>query len=160
RLAFAVENGQRLLCRGKLGVYERDGKFQLYVQTAEPCGVGGDALALEQLKRKLADEGLFDAARKRKLPRLPRRIGVFTSRSGAAVRDIIRAVQRRFPVPILIADAQVQGPAAPRQIVHALREIGQSGCDVVIVGRGGGSASDLSAFNDEQVVRAVAACPV
>jgi exodeoxyribonuclease VII large subunit len=160
RLRFALENGQRLTCRGRLGVYERDGKFQLYVQAAEPAGLGGDALAFEQLKRKLAQEGLFDAGRKRRLPHLPRRIGVVTSQSGAAVRDIIRAVQRRFPVPILIADTQVQGPGAPRQIVHALGEIARAGCDLVIVGRGGGSATDLSAFNDEQVVRAVAACPV
>jgi exodeoxyribonuclease VII large subunit len=160
RLRFAVEAGQRLRVRGRLGVYDRDGKMQLYVDFAEPAGVGAAAVALEQLKQKLAAEGLFAAARKRPLPLLPRRIGVVTSKSGAAVRDIIQTVQRRFPVPILIADAVVQGPSAPRQIVHALTMIVQADVDVVIVGRGGGSATDLSAFNDERVVRAVAACRV
>jgi exodeoxyribonuclease VII large subunit len=103
---------------------------------------------------------LFSAARKRPLPHLPRRIGVVTSRSGAAVRDIIRAVQRRFPVPILVSDTAVQGAAAPRQIAAAIAAICRTDVDVVIVGRGGGSAGDLAAFNTEEVVRAVAACPV
>jgi exodeoxyribonuclease VII large subunit len=160
RLRFQIESGQRLRVRGRLGVYDRDGKMQLYVDFAEPAGVGAAAVALEQLKRKLADEGLFAAARKRALPLLPRRIGVVTSKSGAAVRDIIQTVQRRFPVPILIADCVVQGPGAPRQIVHAMTLIARADVDVVIVGRGGGSATDLSAFNDERVVRAVAACRV
>ena len=160
RLPFRVDNGQKLRCRGRLGIYERDGKFQLYVQHAEPSGLGADALALEQLKLKLAAEGLFDTSRKRALPALPRRIGVVTSKTGAAVQDIIRAVQRRFPVPILVADAVVQGPTAPRLIVAALRAIARTDVDVVIIGRGGGSATDLAAFNHEAVVRAVAACPV
>ena len=156
RLDFEVAEGMTLRCRVRLGLYERDGRFQLYVQAAEPGGVGTDAVALAQLRRKLAAEGLFDPARKRPLPLLPRSIGVVTSRSGAAVRDIIRAVQRRFPVPILIADTRVQGLTAPRQIVHALDEISRAGVDVVIVGRGGGSAADLAAFNDERVVRKIA----
>lgn len=160
RLRFRIEDGQTLRCRGSMTIYERDGKFQFYVQYAEPAGLGADALALEQLKRKLAAEGLFDAARKRPLPVLPRRIGVVTSRSGAAVRDIIRAVNRRFPVPILVADCMVQGAGAPRQIVRALGLIGRTDVDVIIVGRGGGSANDLAAFNDEAVVRAVAGAPV
>ncbi len=160
RLRFSLADGQRVLLRVRLGLYERDGKFQLYAQTAEPAGVGADALALEQLKQKLLAEGLFDPARKRPLPLIPRRVGVVTSLSGAAVRDVIRAVHRRFPVPILISDAQVQGPSAPRQLVHALERICRTDVDVVIIGRGGGSASDLSAFNDEAVVRAVASCPV
>lgn len=160
RLRFRIEDGMRLRVRGRLGIYERDGKFQMYVQAAEPAGLGADALALEQLRNKLAAEGLFEAARKRPLPVLPRRIGLVTSASGAAVRDVIRAVQRRFPVPILIADATVQGADAPRTIVWALRAIATTDVDVVIVGRGGGSRSDLEAFNDERVVRAVAACPV
>lgn len=160
RLRFRIEDGVRLRVRGRLGIYERDGKFQMYVQTAEPAGLGEDALALEQLRAKLASEGIFDAARKRPLPLLPRRIGLVTSQSGAAVRDVIRAVQRRFPVPILVADATVQGADAPRTIVWALRAIATTDVDVVIVGRGGGSRSDLAAFNDERVVRAVAACPV
>jgi exodeoxyribonuclease VII large subunit len=160
RLRFRLEDGLRLRCRGRLGIYERDGRFQIYVSFAEPAGLGAEALALEQLRARLAAEGLFARERKRPLPLLPRRIGVVTSRTGAAVRDIIRAVQRRFPVPILVADTMVQGPGAPQGIVRALRAIAQTDVDVVIVGRGGGSATDLSAFNDEAVVRAVAACPV
>jgi exodeoxyribonuclease VII large subunit len=160
RLRFRLEEGQRLLCRGRLGIYERDGKFQFYVTLAEPVGAGAEAIALEQRKQKLAAEGLFAAERKRPLPRIPRRLGVVTSRTGAAIGDIVRVVQRRFPVPILLAEAQVQGADAPRQIVAALAAIVRHGVDVVILGRGGGSASDLAAFNDEAVVRAVAACPV
>jgi len=160
RLRFRIDAGAHLRVRGRLAIYDRDGKMQLYVDFAEPAGLGAAALALEQLKQKLAADGLFEPARKRRLPLVPRRIGVVTSASGAAVRDIIRTVQRRFPVPILIADAVVQGPSAPAQIVHGLRMIARAGVDVVIVGRGGGSVTDLSAFNDERVVRAVAACPV
>lgn len=159
RCKFRIENGQRLLCRGSFGIFERSGRLQLYVRAAEPAGLGADALALQQLKDKLAGEGLFDPRRKRTLPPLPRRVGVVTSRTGAAVRDIIRVAHRRFPVAILLAPAQVQGPDAPRQIVAALRAI-CAHVDVVIVGRGGGGAADLSAFNDERVVRAIAACPV
>ena len=160
RLRFTIENGQSLLCRGRLGVYDRDGKLQLYVDAAEPAGLGAEALAFEQLKARLAAEGLFSAERKRPLPLVPRRIGVVTSKSGAAVRDVIRAVERRFPVPILIADARVQGPNAPPAIARAIAAVARAGVDVVIVGRGGGSAGDLAAFNDERVVRAVVACPV
>jgi len=160
RLRFRLEDGVRLLCRGHLEVYEGSGRFQFYARTAEPAGVGAEALALEQLKQKLAAEGLFDADRKRSRPLLPKRIGVVTSRTGAAVRDIVRVVQRRFPKPILIADTQVQGPDAPRQIVAALAAIARQPVDVVIIARGGGSAQDLAAFNDEAVVRAVAACPI
>lgn len=160
RLKFRLQDGQVLRVRGKMNLYERDGKFQLYVDYAEPAGMGAEALALEQLKRKLHAEGLFDPARKRHLPRLPGRIGVVTSKSGAAVRDIIRTVHRRFPVPILVADASVQGASAAHEIVRALHALARTDVDVIIVGRGGGSASDLAAFNDEAVVRAVATCPV
>ncbi len=161
RLKFRLDDGLSVLCRGRVSIYDRDGKFQFYAQTVEPAGLGADALAFEQLKNKLAAEGLFAVDRKRALPILPRRIGVVTSKSGAAVRDIIRAVQRRFPVPILIADARVQGPSAPPAIARATAALCRCpGVDVVIVGRGGGSAADLAAFNDERVVRAVAACTV
>lgn len=160
RLKFAIESGQSLCCRGRLSIYDRDGKFQLYVQAAEPAGLGAEALAFEQLKRRLAEEGLFDSARKRALPRLPKRIGLVTSKSGAAVRDVIRAVERRYPVPILVADARVQGESAPAQIARAISELCRTDVDVIIVGRGGGSSGDLSAFNDERVVRAVASCPI
>lgn len=160
RLRFRIEPGQRLRVRGRLGVYDRDGKMQLYADFAEPAGLGAEALALEQLKARLAAEGLFAAARKRPLPRFPRRIGVVTSRTGAAVHDIIRTVQRRLPTPILIADAAVQGPGAPAQIVMGMAMVVRAGVDVVIVGRGGGAATDLTAFNHERVVRTIARCPV
>jgi len=160
RMRFKLEVGAHVRVRGRLGIYDRDGKMQLYVDFAEPAGVGAEAAALEELKRALAAEGLFDEARKRPLPRLPRRIGVVTSASGAAVRDIIRTVERRCPVPILVADCVVQGASAPRQIARALAMIARTDVDVVIVGRGGGSATDLGAFNHELVVRAVAAMPV
>jgi exodeoxyribonuclease VII large subunit len=160
RLRFRIEPGQRLRVRGRLGVYDRDGKMQLYADFAEPAGLGAEALALEQLKAKLAAEGLFAAERKRPLPRFPRRIGVVTSRSGAAVHDIIRTVQRRLPTPILIADAAVQGATAPSQIVQGMAMVVRAGVDVVIVGRGGGAVTDLTAFNHERVVRTIARCPV
>ncbi|HET9627739.1 MAG TPA: exodeoxyribonuclease VII large subunit, partial [Kofleriaceae bacterium] len=160
RLRFRLEPGQRVRVRGRLGVYDRDGKMQLYADFAEPAGAGAEALALEQLKAKLAAEGLFAAERKRPLPRFPRRIGVVTSASGAAVHDIIRTVQRRLPTAILIADAAVQGPAAPNQIVMGMAMVVRAGVDVVIVGRGGGAVTDLTAFNHERVVRTIARCPV
>ena len=160
RLRFEIRPGQRLRVRGRLGVYDRDGKMQLYADFAEPAGAGAEALAFEQLKAKLAAEGIFAAARKRPLPRFPKRIGVVTSATGAAVHDIIRTVQRRLPTPILIADAAVQGPQAPHQIVMGMAMVVRAGVDVVIVGRGGGAASDLGAFNHERVVRTIARCPV
>lgn len=160
RLRFAIEDGQSLRCRGRLGIYQQGGTFQLYVQYAEPAGLGADALALEQLRRKLAAEGLFDPAKKRDLPRLPGRIGVVTSKTGAALRDIVRAVQRRFSVPMLVADSRVQGDGAPAQIAAAIGALCRTDVDVIIVARGGGSASDLAAYNDERVVRAVAECPI
>lgn len=161
RLRFRLEDGKRYLVRGKVGIYPEQGKFQLYVEAIEPVGLGAAALALEQLKQRLAAEGLFDPARKRPLPRLPRRIGVVTSPTGAAVRDIIRVIERRYPVPILVSPTRVQGEGAALEIAAAIRRIGEvPGIDLVIVGRGGGSSEDLSAFNDEVVVRAIAACPV
>jgi len=160
RLRFRLEPGQRLRVRGRLGVYDRDGKMQLYADFAEPAGLGAEALALEQLKARLAAEGLFAAARKRPLPRFPRRIGVVTSASGAAIHDIIRTVQRRMATPILIADAAVQGAAAPNQLVMGMAMVVRAGVDVLIIGRGGGSATDLTAFNHERVVRTIARCPV
>lgn len=160
RLGFAVAAGMRLRVRGRLGVYDRDGKMQLYVDFAEPAGAGDDARALEALKQKLAAEGLFAKDKKRALPRFPRRIGVVTSAKGAAIHDIIRTVQRRYPTPILIADAAVQGPQAPAQLVNGMAMVVRAGVDVLIIGRGGGAATDLTAFNHERVVRTIARCPV
>ncbi len=160
RIRFKIEAGQRLRVRGRLGVYDRDGKMQLYADFAEPVGAGAEAAALEQLKAKLAAEGMFAADKKRALPRFPRRIGVVTSANGAAIHDIIRTIQRRLPTPILIADAAVQGATAPHQIVMGMAMVVKAGVDVVIVGRGGGAATDLTAFNHERVVRTIARCPV
>jgi exodeoxyribonuclease VII large subunit len=160
RVKLALEAGMKVRVRGRLGVYQRDGKMQLYVDFAEPAGLGAEAAALAALKAKLAAEGLFAAGRKRPLPRFPRRIGVVTSKSGAAVHDIIRTVMRRFPTPILICDALVQGPQAPRQIAQGMGHVVRAGVDLVIVGRGGGAATDLAAFNSEVVARTIARCPV
>ncbi len=160
RLRFKIEAGQRLRVRGRIGVYDRDGKMQLYADFAEPAGAGAEALALEQLKARLTAEGMFAPGRKRALPRFPRRIGVVTSARGAAIHDIIRTIQRRMPTPILIADAAVQGPTAPHQLVMGMAMVVRAGVDVVIVGRGGGAATDLSAFNHERVVRTISRCPV
>jgi exodeoxyribonuclease VII large subunit len=160
RVRFKIQAGQRLRVRGRLGVYDRDGKMQLYADFAEPAGAGAEALALAQLKAKLAAEGLFAAERKRPIPRFPRRIGVVTSAHGAAIHDIIRTVHRRLPTPILIADAAVQGPAAPSQLVQGMAMVVRAGVDVLIIGRGGGAATDLTAFNHERVVRTIARCPV
>jgi exodeoxyribonuclease VII large subunit len=161
RLPAPLEEGRRFVCRGKLGVYPEQGKVQLYVDLAEPAGLGAAAARLAELKKRLAAEGLFDPGRKRRLPRFPRRIGVVTSPTGAAVRDIVRAVWRRFPTPILVSPCKVQGDGAAADVAWAVRRLGRvAGVDVIIVGRGGGSAEDLSAFNEEPVVRAIIHCPV
>ncbi|MEZ4365376.1 MAG: exodeoxyribonuclease VII large subunit [Kofleriaceae bacterium] len=153
RARAVPEVGQRVRVRGKLGVYPRDGRMQFYADAIELAGAGDAAAALEALRQKLLAEGLFAAARKRPLPRLPRRIGVCTSVHGAAVRDVIRTIARRYPVPILVVDCAVQGPSAPAQLVAALGRVVAHDVDVVIIGRGG-SAGDLAAFNHEHVVRA------
>jgi len=160
RVRFAVEDGMHVRVRGRATIYEQQGKFQMYAAVIEPVGAGEAALAFEQLKKKLEAEGLFDRARKRKLPWWPRRVGVVTSPTGAAIRDIIRVLHRRAGVPIAIAPAAVQGEGAWFDIVSALQLVARvPDVDVVIVGRGGGSAEDLAVFNDERVARAIAACP-
>ena len=161
RIKFTPENGMDVICAARVGVYEKNGVYQLYVSAMEPKGVGADALALEKLKQKLLEEGLFDVSKKRPLPFLSRRIGVVTSPSGAAVRDVIRVVYRRFPnVEVVISPASVQGDGAPAEIARALdRLYGMDGLDLVIVTRGGGSKEDLRAFNDEGVARKIAASP-
>jgi exodeoxyribonuclease VII large subunit len=161
KLAMPLAEGQLFVCRGKLGLFPEQGKVQLYVDWAEPSGLGAAAARLELLKKRLAAEGLFDAARKRPLPRYPRRVAVVTSPTGAAVRDIVRAIWRRYPTPILVSPCKVQGEGAAADVAHALRRVGRMPLvDVVIVGRGGGSSEDLSAFNEEPVVRAIVGCPV
>jgi len=161
RLRFRPQDGHQVRCRGRLTIYEMRGRFQLAVHAIEPAGAGALALAFEQLKQKLAAEGLFDPERKRPLPFLPRRLGVVTSPQGAVIRDIVRVAHRRFPVPILLAPAPVQGEGAAAAIAAALAEIVKvPDVDVVIVARGGGSLEDLWAFNEEILARAIAACPI
>jgi exodeoxyribonuclease VII large subunit len=160
RLKFTVDDGLKVRCRGRLSIFEQQGKFQMQVQMMEPAGLGAAQLALEQLKKKLHAEGLFAQERKRPLPRVPHTIGVVTSRTGAAVRDIIRVLHRRAAVRVIVSPTLVQGPDAPMRICYALRLVQEFGVDVIIVGRGGGSAEDLSAFNDEGVVRQVASMRV
>jgi len=161
RLKFSLEEGMAVRCRGRLTLYEARGKFQMSVASVEPTGAGALALAFEQLKQRLGAEGLFDEARKRPLPFLPRRIGVVTSASGAVIRDIVHVVQRRFPIPILIAATPVQGEGAALGIAAGIRRLEAiADVDVIIVARGGGSLEDLWAFNEEPVARAIFACRV
>jgi exodeoxyribonuclease VII large subunit len=162
QLKFALEDGMHVVARGRLGVYEVKGEYQLICDAVEPRGLGALQAAFEQLKRRLSAEGLFDPARKRPLPVLPRRIGVVTSLDGAAVRDIVRVLTTRYPAArIVIRPARVQGEGAARDLVRALAAVARvPDVDVVIIGRGGGSVEDLWAFNDEALARAVAACPV
>lgn len=154
------ENGKRIELEGGLSLYEARGSFQLIVRRVTPAGLGDLAARFEALKRKLQAEGLFEPSRKRPVPTFPRRIGIVTSRSGAALHDVVRVLEGRLPVPVLLADCRVQGEGAPAQIVAALQRLGaRAELDVIILTRGGGSAEDLWSFNDEGVVRAVAACP-
>lgn len=162
RLQFQPTDGMAVIVSGRMGVYPKNGDYQLYVEQMEAAGVGSLYLAYEELKKRLAGEGLFDPARKKTLPGFPRKIGVITSPTGAAVRDIIRIVRRRCPgVDLLVIPAQVQGDAAPRSLCEALRLASSvPGLDLLIIGRGGGSIEELWAFNHEEVVRAVADCPL
>jgi exodeoxyribonuclease VII large subunit len=161
-LRFKPADGLHVVARGQLSVYEPKGEYQLACEHMEPRGLGALQLAFEQLKKKLHAEGLFERARKRPLPALPRRIGIVTSLDGAALRDILKVLRRRAPnASVLIRPARVQGDDAVADVVTALRQIGRvPGVDVVIVARGGGSIEDLWAFNEEKVARAIAACPV
>ncbi|MGB7309873.1 MAG: exodeoxyribonuclease VII large subunit [Candidatus Acidiferrales bacterium] len=161
-LKFRPEDGLHITVRGSLGVYEARGEYQLYVSHIEPVGLGALQLAFEQLKKKLEAEGLFEEARKRPLPVLPRCIGVVTSPSGAAIRDILRVLKRRFAnVHVQLYPAKVQGDGAAAEIAAGLRHFSRARfVDVVIVARGGGSLEDLWAFNEEIVARAIAACEV
>lgn len=159
-LAFRPAGGLKVIARGRVSVYERDGQYQLYVRELQPDGLGSLYLAFEQLKQKLAAEGLFDASRKRALPLVPRGIGVVTSLTGAALRDIITVTRRRFPnMAIIISPAQVQGTGAPADIIRALDLLdARDDVDVILLARGGGSLEELWAFNDESLARAIRAC--
>jgi exodeoxyribonuclease VII large subunit len=162
RMRFELEDGLHVLVFGGLEVYAARGDYQLVVELMEPKGLGALQLAFEQLKRRLEAEGLFDPARKRPLPAFPRVIGIVTSPTGAAIRDMLHIIGRRFAdLRILVLPVRVQGEEAPGEIVEAFRMLEEvPDLDVVIVGRGGGSVEDLWAFNDEQVARAIAACKV
>ena len=161
-LKFKPADGLRVVARGRVSVYEPKGEYQLVCEHLEPHGLGALQLAFDQLKKRLQDEGLFDAARKRPLPSLPRKIGIVTSLDGAAIRDIIKVLRRRYAnAHLVICPARVQGEDAAPEIARALRQIARvPGVDVVIVGRGGGSIEDLWAFNEEVVARAIARVPV
>ena len=161
-LKLDVADGERIHVLGRPELFAAKGEFRLRALSLERFGLGAHLAAIERLKQTLADEGLFDAARKRPLPRFPRRIGLVTGSDAAARRDVITTIHTRFPpARILVAETLVQGPRAATGIVEALRSIGREpGIDVVILTRGGGSFDDLLPFSDESVVRAVAACPV
>ena len=161
-LKFKPEDGLHVIVRGRLSVYEPKGEYQLVCERMEPHGLGALQLAFDQLKRRLQAEGLFDQARKRPLPALPRKIGIVTSLDGAAIRDIIKVLGRRYPnAHLVIRPARVQGEGAAGDVARAVRDIVKvPGIDVVIVGRGGGSVEDLWAFNEEAVARAIVSSPV
>jgi len=159
---FRPENGQQILVRGRLSLYPARGDYQLIAEHMEEAGDGALQRQFEQLKQRLHGEGLFDADRKQTLPELPRRLGIITSPTGAAIHDILHVLKRRFPgIPVLIYPVPVQGDAAPAAIVEALRTANtRAECDVLILARGGGSLEDLWAFNDEAVARAIHASKI
>ncbi len=160
--AVGLKDGDKVLAFGRVSIYETRGNYQLIVEQMEPAGEGVLKLRFDALKKKLANEGLFDEDRKQDLPALPARIGVITSPSGAAIRDILSILGRRFPaIPVVIYPAAVQGDAAPGELIDALATaVRRADCDVLIIGRGGGSLEDLWAFNDEKLARAIGACPL
>lgn len=153
--------GEAVLAHGRVSVYEAGGNYQFYVDDLQPAGQGALAAQFERIKAKLAAEGLFDAELKKPLPSFPRKIGLVTSPTGAALHDILNVLRRRYPITeVILAPAQVQGESAPLQLVAALAAIAQQQVDVIILARGGGSLEDLWAFNDERLARAIAACPI
>src|SRR5207302_1603858 len=158
RIKFEPADGLHVMAFGSVEVYAQRGEYQLVVELLEPKGLGALHLAFEQLKARLQAEGLFDQARKKELPRFPRKIGIVTSTSGAAIRDILRVIGRRFgELHIVIAPCRVQGEGAAEEIAQGLRDLNAlGGVDIIIVGRGGGSLEDLWAFNEEIVARAMA----
>ncbi|MBQ4290583.1 MAG: exodeoxyribonuclease VII large subunit [Clostridia bacterium] len=158
RMKFLPQNGMRVILHGRISVYPQSGQYQFYADAMEPDGAGALALAFEQLKRKLEAEGLFDPARKKEIPEYPRTVGIVTSPTGAAVQDMVRILTRRYPAAkILIYPAQVQGDGAPAQLAEGVRYFNATrSADVILIGRGGGSAEDLWAFNDEGLARTVA----
>ena len=161
-LRFKPTDGMKVICRGRVAVYEPTGQYQLYIEDMQPDGIGALTLAYEQLKKKLADKGLFDSAHKKPLPRFPKTVGVITSPTGAAVQDIRNILYRRFPcINIVMCPVLVQGDSAPEQLVRAVKTLDMyNACDVIIIGRGGGSIEDLWAFNDETLANAIYDCKI
>jgi len=162
RLKFMPQNGQKVIITGRVSVFERDGVYQIYAEDMQPDGIGALFIAYEQLKEKLSREGLFDEGRKKALPKYPRAVGVITSPTGAAVRDIFNVLNRRYKnTSVFLYPVLVQGVEAPKEIIEAIKYFHiNAAADVLIIGRGGGSIEDLWAFNDEGVARAAAACSV
>lgn len=156
-LKFPINEGDLVLIYGRVSVYEKTGTYQLYVNYMEPFGLGQELLKIEALKKKLKEEGILDRPKKM-IPAFPTKIGLVTSSNGAAVHDFIHTIQSRWNVEIDIFPCLVQGPLAPESIIKALKKADEYGVDTIILGRGGGANEDLSAFNDEGVVRAVIAC--
>jgi exodeoxyribonuclease VII large subunit len=161
-LPFRPQDGQKVLARGRVSLYEARGTFQIIVEVLEPAGLGALQLAFEQLKSRLLEEGLFDASRKRPLPFLPRRVGIVASPQGAALRDILKVLERRFAsLEVVLSPSRVQGQGASLEIVEAIKALNRlGGVDVLILARGGGSIEDLWPFNEERVARAIAASRV
>lgn len=159
KLKFMPENGMRVVVHGRVSAFVRDGQYQLYADSLEPDGVGALYIAYEQLKKRLESEGLFDPSRKKPLPKIPTRVGIITSATGAAVRDMIHVAGRRFPfAKLILYPSLVQGPGAAAQLIEGVQYFNRTASvDVIIIGRGGGSIEDLWAFNDEQLARTVAA---
>ncbi|MBO7375902.1 MAG: exodeoxyribonuclease VII large subunit, partial [Clostridia bacterium] len=161
-LGFLPKDGDRVVAHGRVSVFPRDGVYQLYVSALTRAGLGELYAEFERLKKKLAAEGLFDAARKRQFPPFPREIGIVTSATGAAVRDMKNVLGRRWPAAkVVICPALVQGPGAPASIIAGIDRIeSETAAELIIIGRGGGSFEDLSCFNDEALARRVAGCRV
>lgn len=157
KVPFTPQNGMKVICHGKVSLYERDGSYQFYIDDMQPDGIGALLLAYEQLKQKLSDAGLFDEANKRPLPQYPSKIGVITSATGAALQDIINVLSRRYPIAeLLLYPALVQGEGAPASLIEAVNKANLDGeADVLIIGRGGGSIEDLWAFNNENLAYAI-----
>ena len=156
KLKFKPENGMSVIIRGRVSIYERDGKYQLYIDDMQPDGIGALAVAFEQMKEKLAKAGLFDNEHKMHIPEIPEKIGVISSPTGAAVQDVLNVLGRRFPMAeIIFAGVQVQGDNAAPTIIDAIKKFNQTDIDVIIIARGGGSAEDLWPFNDEKLAYAI-----
>ena len=156
KLKFKPENGMSVIIRGRVSIYERDGRYQLYIDDMQPDGIGALAIAFEQMKEKLSKAGLFDSEHKMRIPEIPEKIGVISSPTGAAIQDVLNVLGRRFPMAeIVFAGVQVQGDSAAATIIDAISNLNKTDVDVIIIARGGGSAEDLWPFNDEKLAYAI-----